>query len=703
MEDINKHKLVARFNRDWKVITILIFLFTYGIVLSVFNSRFDTNDDMIVAMSDYNFWIGCARGQGRIGFLFGGPFTWVPYIFNNIIYFKFIQIFSILLLIISLGILAGVLLRNRFIGYLFVALLLTLWQNSIHQHNMLVAFPFSVTFFATLYVLSYILLIFYLRAKRLWFLLGSLFFWLVTMFTNEIWFSYLPILVAIVFIECKQKNWLNFFKVLNIIKWHLAITIICLFAYWAYKYYYPSEYEGNTLHSFNISRICIAIATYSAGLFPGFKFFIDIKRGYIDIYNILNANAFTISIILFVLLLWIKDKIFLKKIKLSKYLVCFSAIIYAIITPNILISLTSKYQVWVEAGTTDYLYSSYSFFAIALLFTIILYIFARRRILYILSALIISSLAYSVQVNNAIVAECQAHDASKWVLIDAFLESHIYKDSNKLDSISAPTLWNWTLFQPDYWTRYFKNKTGRDVNVLKTSGAIASLTYVEQSTFDGGYLIYSVDSIVHTIYTQSKHVNRNKLCYLISMGDNAGINLIDDRQLLTVPNGTIRCFVLSDGFRIKGVTVFEIGQQVKLNELLGFTTTNPNVFHKPVVNYLSGFYDLEMDVNSTWRWSSNAGKISINSHENQSVNIVLDVILVSPGNLTCKVNDSTKCFIFKESLTKEIEIKTELKKGNNILSLESNIKPVSLNPNDPRVFSFRLNGFYIIDQIKYFH
>ena len=450
-------------------IFIFIFIVYFGFSIYISDVRSVTWDDQSMYTSDRYFGIGAAYAQARISHFFNAFLMPVPYFFDSHIYFKTVQVITNIAFMVSIGALISILFRNRYLWYVYSILAFTLWQNS-DGHNLMVAYPFYIGFSIFTLSLSLIFFIYYLRLNKNSYLLFSLLAWILTYKGSEFYLMYTPVFFIIAYYESDKSILIEKLKdALIKIKWHILATFTLLVIYILFRIYAGSEYGGRTLN-LDFNSFLSSWLTYTVGLAPGIQFYYNFKDYSIsEFIQLIEFNMILVSMLTMYSLISLKDKI--QQISLNgKYYLLIVA--YLILAPNFLISWTIKYQYYVDYhNVNNYLYSSYSFFAI-LFAVIFVLIKAKKKIHYNISVLILTALILLTQVNNKFVGMKQAHYSEKYFLLDALLESSYLDHKKSGFTILAPTLWDEMTVTKDYWikdawTRYSKRKVKEEIKIVR--------------------------------------------------------------------------------------------------------------------------------------------------------------------------------------------------------------------------------------------
>ncbi len=686
--------------KDKAQIIIFIFIVYFGFSIYVLDVRSVTWDDQSMYTSDYHFGIGAAYAQARIGHFFNAFLMPVPYFFDSHIYFKTVQMITNIAFIVSIGALISILFRNRHLWYVYSILAFTLWQNS-DGHNLMVAYPFYIGFSIFTLSLSLIFFIYYLRSNKNTHLLFSLLAWLLTYKGTEFYLMYAPVFFIIAYYESDKNILIEKLKDVFIkIKWHILATFTLFVIYIVFRISVGSEYGGRTL-SLDFNSFLTSWLTYSVGLAPGVQFYYNFKDYSIpELIQLIDFNVILVSMLTMYSLISLKDKI--QQISLnSKYY--FLIVAYLILVPNFLISWTVKYQYYVDYhDVNNYLYSSYSFFAI-LFVVIFVLIKAKKSVHYNISVLILTALVLLTQVNNKFVGMKQAHYSEKYFLLDTLLESSYLDHKKSGFTILAPTLWDEMTVTKDYWikdawTRYSKKKVKEEVRIVRyADDKDAKAEYIVGGKNKSSFLTYSESNKLKAIFLSSEKCNKIHPCYLLSTYPslNGGV-----MYGASIANGLVyktQVISLPDQENIYGISTYHIKGDIDDRQMTMLLEYDPTLDTQKVVDFDEGFYALEQDGGNQWIWAFGNGKINIKSPIDIKAQLMISLRTASKRTIKFKLNDKIYEMEFKDNKLRDIAFPVDLNKGNNTLEILSNAQPIKLSKADDRVFSYAIFDIKIMD------
>lgn len=662
-------------------------------VINFWSIRYNTTDDMILALSDYQFWMDTAVAQGRIKMYLSGLLAMIPHALSDIHYLSAVRIVAWLVLIISASAFLAISMRSKGVFAIGVITLSLLWSNSIGGHNMLVSYPFYVPIIASFFVGYLILYTLGARACSGRMILASaILLFLSLLIGGELYFQYVP-LVALYFLfylyvsgnkkDFAYKN----VSILVAIMLPIAITII-------FRQMHPSQYDGNTGISLDLPRLAKTYSTLTTGLFPGIQaagnfdfIFEDRERVIISAILALLATVF----------LWSARSTLLR----SEYsrpaciekIFALAAILLAVLLPNILVSLTVKYQGWVKDGAGSYLYSSLSYIPIALLISIALHALAKNRVAYFVLSIIIGILIFATQLNNQFVGGVQRSASAKWDIFEsAVLSTRSSVNSSQAIGISS-SFFKGTP-KGNYWEQYAKFAFGFNGAVVEEDASGIYIAF-HQSYENGGFALSGTKQNVSGVIIPRK-CNRFTPCYLLSR-DNNSANLIEPQT-----ENEVKKTALDKGYVLGRTYVYTLPRVIPRDHILGLSFLDVDSLSAsiPPVLFKTGVDGLEIGNGESWRWARTPAEILIASGKEQSANISLGLTAVEDMKINFYLNGKKTTAVFAKDERKKIELQGIFYAGQNTLSITTDVPPIRLNQADPRLFSFRITSIILNEDEK---
>lgn len=688
MNVTEKNKLI-KILKKYELTSLIVALFCILIFSMItWGVRYDTNDDMIFALSDYGYWKDTAAIQGRIAFYLAGPLAMLPHLANDLIYLSVVRILALCFFVFSVSLLIYSISKSRELASFVPIPLVFLASNSLGGHNFLVAYPFYIAFGMGLFLCTLAMILWGMQQQSLRVIGGSsLLLFLVLLLGGEFYFQYLPlILVGAFYFYWNNKDRQRCLVSYSIpsVAFLLALGVII-----SYRLFFPSQYSGNTSLSLDIGRILYTHFILSFGLLPGVQSFINRDDIFNNIIHIFAALL--VAIIAFLFILYQRKSICETNLPdLIKYKMWW---ILAVLTigfsvPNALISLTEKYQDWVTVhGTTNYIYSFFSYAIFSIFISILLVAFSRSRVLYFPIAGFVAVFIFYTQLNNLYVVDKQRHFSERWALFDAAVTRLSSDVRRQVHSIALSPSFFHGIPQPDYWQRYATKKLGFAGRI--TSGEDAEWYFgLYPSSRVGSVLLAGERGSVNYVFT-SFRCSDSMPCFLrTSITNQAGISNMGF-------GGTQR--LLSE-LKIKDAFLSSPLSPVPDRAILGlsFHEFDGLLDGEVVTQFTEGVYDLERNDGAFWRWARVPSKIYLNSLADKNADIEIGLTPASDMILSIDLNGVNRQFDLRAGIPQTITFSGELTKGRNIVLIDSAVTPVRLNDFDPRHFSFMISSFNVV-------
>jgi len=573
-------------------LSILILVYS-SIFFHIFDVQFTTHDDINHYVAEYKDWIRAAYLQGRIEFYADGIYQHLLLANKNFVYYRSLQIFTISAIVFSLGFFINVLLKEKYIGYLYMILLATLWQNS-GGHNLIGSYPLYKGMAFVFFLASLMTFIKYIRDGKIGYLIASLIFWSITLRGSEFWVVYAPFYIWFGFYEQKSDTiFKRFYRSIMVSKWHILLLIISTIIYLIYRDSTSGGFASNIVKLDSISTILSTWMKYTFGLTPGVQFYLNVDRNSFD-YMLELIDIHMILTVIFSLFFMIIIRKYIKDIDLSKKSIftILIAAIYGIFVPNFLISLTYKYQSGAEGYIiTDYLYSSFSYFAIVLVLFLIFVLLKRSPKIYLSFALFISILILGTLLNNKYIGNVFERDNRRFFFLDAFVYSNYSKGLGD-KPILISTLCGNAVSVRDL--KALAKKKGKiDLNFIDKGDADNILIYSKAYDKDNSYMIYIEDNITKAIFTSSKRCNKTSPCYLVGSSENS-LDALPEVLKLN-----------KNSFKYRDINIFELNSNIPLKEISAITTYDPKAIYYHSRSHITRRIDF---IDGLYPWAGGYGK-----------------------------------------------------------------------------------------------
>lgn len=674
--------------------------------------RYDTNDDLGFVLIDYDRFIWIAQQQGRVLYLFAYPFISLPYAASSVHYISVVKVILFLSLSSVTAAFLAMIVRSKYVFIIAFMIIALLWQNAIGRHNLLVSYPYIALCF-TLLMLYLISIPLAIKSNLRRVLISHLVLLLsVLLMGGEFSFQYLPF-VAIFFYyiwhfdEQVRSNRRQF---LLLAKLSCIVFISVLTVNIAFKYAYPSKYGGNSNLSLELTKVFDTFTTLTFGLFPGIRSVETIFTAPLSI----GIGAWIFGIISALLsayfLLRIRRHLLTDSVNSAltefsghKLLVVALLFISFISAPNFLISLTKKYQYWaIDVKIGSYVYSAFSYLGIALLFSFITLLSARKKPVYIFIILVISGVIAITQTNNFIVGNIQRAGNERWTIFDSTVEMMREIEPNKDTEPNIALSENFISNSPPtggvgYWHTYALKKLNYRAKFSNAdSGAPYFLRLSDPTAGERPVGILGKDGVAMYLIT-SKYCSDLFPCFLVSSSNNDHIDLLGSGH-----NELGAKYTQLRGGRCVGSSfVYRIKDDISRYSVIGFTDKKPaNNFVNNEIVFQKGVYALEHGVeggvDKYWRWVQAPAVMQVNNDRvGQARTLVFSITPAEDMELTFDVNGRLEKFTLAQSVNTTLPISLDPSKSTWVIKISSDKKPIRLNPADSRLFSFAISSMFL--------
>ena len=455
---------------------------------------FTTNDDasMAINMGNDGIWQiikSFSESQGRFAFFWSYSLGQVPYAIDSRIWFLTIKFGSFFLLLGALYYAVSQLFKSSWLALASLVFFLAFIQNG-WDHNALTSYTFRVNFSIVLFLVSLGLFSAAIERKNLALACFSGGLYLFAL-ANELFVLFLPFYVAVLLSQAAPgESALR--RLMSGKKYILAVVLplmVYLAIYLVWRIIHPSGYDGNNFDGFNLLAAGKVVAAYSLSAFPlaSMHFILSpdhhllfaSAKGLRGILSDLNAAHFIKSAVAGFLFfrLMTTEKFIVPE---ARTLIIGTALaIVGIFLPNLLLGFTQKHQGWVASGNYSYLYTYHSFISAVVFAALSLaYINVRSRswhpklrlALILIGVIAVMAISFTVEVWNQYIAFDQKLSHRKWQLMDVVIKSPAFMEIPDGSTVIASTL---TAHQrgiawapADYWSKYIKYKTGKNVQFV---------------------------------------------------------------------------------------------------------------------------------------------------------------------------------------------------------------------------------------------
>ena len=461
----------------------LLFLLSIINFYPLFFGGFTTHDDAVMAITG---WSGhtwemarlASVAQGRFVFHWGFPFSGLPFVIDNRVWYIFIKYGSFFLLLAAIYYSVSKLFRSTWIAFASLAFFCSILQNG-WEHNAVTSYAFIFNAYAVLFLASLGLFATALDNKRIILAssAGVLYFFALG---TELFVLFFPIYFAVILSRVSPNH--SVFNGIKIYRNYIYTMVFSLASYLtiylAWRFLYPSRYDGNSLNSFGLIPAIKVIWTYGINAFPLsslHRYFSH--RNSLWFYNYSENIAVIIKPI-------IVGALFYRLMYVAKFSVPSAQIILvgavlagvSIFLPSVLLGFTEKHQSWVAVGVDSYVYTYYSFVA-AVIFCSLLLSYAKAisqkwcywKRLLLVAVVVVSMMivSFTVEVSNQQYALNQKLSHRRWQLMDTVVKSPSFMGIKDGSIVFAPTLIssnrNIAVVLAEDWSNYVKYKTGKNI------------------------------------------------------------------------------------------------------------------------------------------------------------------------------------------------------------------------------------------------
>lgn len=436
------------------------------------------------------------------------------------------------------------LLRNKPAAFCITAVFLSLVHvkntfNGFHALPLWFNMPLTFAFLSLGFFFSYC------EQHRKSQIIASVVFFAFALLYYESFLIYLP-LFSLIHVQRQGANgllssakalFLSLYTV-RVLWLFYGVALIYLVAYFSFRHMHPSDYAGYNLGLTNYADILRVLSRFSfSGLSLGLPY--DIKQLFYPSFQSLHLIYSFIPTLCISIVVFFHSRTIFRK--LNWYV--FTVLLILLFSPNLLHSLTLRYQEWAKHSHT-YLGSYFSAYPLlTLLFFLLCGIFSKFRTRKIrqLATLVVALLSflvfnYSIRTKTAFFSDMREY--AKIHKTDQTMLKFLQTRTSLPEKIVSKSLFesNPTDLQAyDYWRLWARQYLQREISFLpddekKTSGFFMR---IERNK------VY--DSIVYSL----KNTETDQISYLFA--DFAGRSLDDLNRLIPPKIGQgVSCSIVSD-------------------------------------------------------------------------------------------------------------------------------------------------------------
>ncbi len=436
-----------------------------------------------------NAW-EAAEQTGRFQVFFHICLAYVPYIFDSHTYLKFVQIGSIVLAAWLFSHTLGRYQGDRHFGLMILLLFATMMPN-MWEHHLFAAYPFVFQFGLSCLALSFLAFQKTLtgenRSSDRWQAGISLFLALLAYETIALYGS---IFLLLAWTHKRKYGWRAVLAAMAPVLIGIGVFAVL---YLAWRWQHPTNYAGARVDSGSLEwqRIQKVIWQFSWASFPGYVLthFTEIHRAFPVSPNGFRRNfaallqnmqvEWLLKAILVGLSIWLAQ--FVKATRLTKWRFVGLMLvgILLVFLPALPLSLTPKYQTWVNTfNVKAYVVTYFSYFGIVLFLATLATAIGQisrdggtpRRIFVGAAAIVVMFLSLLTDYGNAAMHRSQSLEAWKWTMFNQLVNSPDFQTVSGGDCVlldGGLTEGLAFAFAPiDYWQKLILQRTGKQVTVF---------------------------------------------------------------------------------------------------------------------------------------------------------------------------------------------------------------------------------------------
>lgn len=666
--------------------------------VSLYEIKHVTFDEMNVALWTFTNARDLGDRQGRLANLASYPLYKAPYISNSLLYLLLIRVAGLIAATAAVAGFCGLLFSNRWIGLMAFALMNLCWANSLGGHNLVAAYPFSIL---AVYAINIVAIAAVLQGFRTGatakVLAGAGLAISSLLLGGEYIIQFVP---CYIFLYCVyvRHTCLRFrdhaAPVVGAILFGVAANVL-------FRITHPSSYDGNTQLNVDPVRIARTWWTLTTGLIPLWQPYRNRHEIFDDAYAVSLAiiSAGLAGFILFALRPWLAAT---SQRQSSNDAVAKIGCIAALICcPNVLLSLTTKYQSWViDHGVTDFTYSSLSFFGLMTGLVYLTALCSRSVRLYCTVACLWTLCIFFTVSNNLYVGSVLRTTSQKWTLFEAALRK-IPADAAEGSQIVGLSEAFFEGLNPSaalgYWSSYARQRCGRSITVVEAPTVGADLILFSSKRSGQQCLLTRDSNVAHILACGSTmpQVNESYLCVTPAHGDvrnllypalGSGVEEIPvasmQRELISVSSGwPVYCYTPH--------------KTLPRSACLGIVSAIAPAKPDRIV-FGEGVYGVEYSPDGkAFRWCQSHAEFTL--HAARTGPAALRLLLGSPTaqTLSAKIGEHTHNVALSPFETAELYDIVDVAHEGVTVAIASDTASVQLNPADPRTFSFAIHGIYL--------
>lgn len=732
----NFAKIFAETNAlNFHLLLLLAIITFYPLFFGGFTTRDDTDAAINYGLTTNIFQVAktIAEAQGRFTLLWGYLFLQVPYIIDSWAWYVALKFGAFFLLLSALYYAIIQIFKSSWIAIAAVLFYLSFIQNG-WDYNALTSYPFAFNFYAVLFLVSLGLFSKAIDQNKmsLAIISAGLYFFALGI---ELFVLFFPFYIAIL-VSRSASNETFVRKLILGRKYLLTIAlalIIYLGIYLVWRITHGTTYDGNSLNGFNLLAASRVIAVYSLSAFPlasinfirspELQMQFTSTTGLSGVLSELNAAHFikpATAGLLFARLMT-TDSFNLPKIRTAAVAAGLAGI--GIFLPNLLLGFIQKHQNNVASGAYSYLYTYYSFIA-AVIFaaSVAAYINVKSRLwqpnlrlaLIITGIVAMVGISFVVELRNQLIAFDQKLSHRKWQLMDTVIRSPVFLGIPEGSILVAPTLSAHSRgiasVTADYWSKYTKYKTGRNVRFVDGRCEIDlpcySLFFRQELHADNQVAVLAKiknqDSFVAselTIYSMPNEVGAVLMGSFKPTVAQAKIEL-NGAAITNVGAGFFSSELpyVSDGRPVQIISLTG-NADISLDKItISHFGAGPLLRKSLAVEVGDGFYGWETGSDQPpWAWSKRQSEMRIKNYTNKAtlVNVQFEVCSLESIELRILGGETARSFSVAPSTYVPVKLQLLAQPGVTRIDILSSRPPVQPLNGDPRFLSFSIRRLQI--------
>lgn len=677
----------------------------------------------------------------------------LPHYYANPVWHYSLYLGSIVLNVFVFYLLVKTIFKSRLVAILSAAFCLAFLQNN-WQHSLLTSYRFIAPAAFSFLLCSFLFFFHWQRSEQRRFAVLSGLTFLAALMTYESFVLYGLIFLGVALYKVSSASgktiWERCLVTIRLLTPMVAVLVLYLTCYVLFRYYYPTQYLGSRITTVSLSRTLAVIWQYTVSTIPGYFYFRDIisveatfsgfghhtpsLRELVELCRVEWAAKAVVLAALSAAIFLERRKIFTAK----SFFLTITGGLTCVVAPVFLVGLTVKYQMWVlEAQSLAYSGPSYhAYFAtIFLLVALLLFVNQKLRHWKIVSAayiflacagIAIASLATDFY--NYYITVDQQLSHLKWRTVDRFILTEEFKSLPENTVIYAPSLWRTrgiVANNPNYWTRYFSQKSGRAVQVFdsreeallqvnQSPGSLLCFLALEQEPKEPNqYVVFARLDTPASLLQSSVYANKFTL---FTYSKNRIFNLIGD---FGPSNGLVEIAVnnrlLKDEV-IGNMFVCKIDQQSAPDDFPGTTVQStapidisrvivsyfpiPPVKKGVQINYGSGFHGFETNaaLKATWNWTIGDAELSLFSYFGTPVRRTVHFGLSSATErrVSVEIGETRRTFKLDGSSSLQmVPLEVTLMPGANLLRFKTDQPPRLPGNGDIRPIAFGVHNLAV--------